>query len=189
MLEKVCTDLKEGARLGVSEDCRVPTTITNAPSALDHGEEVTDALIYWQNEKYAIGPFDENKKNSGLMCKMKPNGKAWIFVNLSKEKPVSVNKGIDKKKFPTAIFSTTAWIRIMLRCGKNCRFSECDWAVAYNQIRVNPEDVRLQGFSWLGKIFFEIRFIESTEFNVVEMTSDMLCTLLYCYSHSCTPSF
>ena len=65
------------------------------------------------------------------MCKMKPNGKARIILNLSRGKPVSVNEGIDKMEFPAVMSSTTAWIRIMIRCGKGCRFAKCDWQAAY----------------------------------------------------------
>lgn len=139
-LEKVRVDLTYGARLGVAEEYRKASTSTNAASALDHGEEVTDALLDWLKEGYCIGPFEpddvpfDEVKISGLMCKMKPNGKARIIVNFSKGKPVSVNDGIDKKKFPTAMSSTTAWIRILLRSGKNSRFCKCDWGAAYKQV-------------------------------------------------------
>lgn len=89
------------------------------------------------------------------MCKIKPNGKARIIINLSKGSPVSVNEFINNKEFPTPMSSTTAWIRIMLRCGRNCRFTKTDWSAAYKQVQVHPYDVWMQGFAWLGKIFFE----------------------------------
>ena len=126
-----------GARIGVHEGFRVSSSSTNAISALEHEEEVTDALIEWLNEGYDIGPFDpgdipfKNMRTSGLMCKMKPNGKARIILNLSKGRPVSVNEGIDKSQFPTSMSSTTAWIRIMIRCGMNCRFMKTDWSGKY----------------------------------------------------------
>ena len=134
MLDRVLSYVKNGARLGVSMECQVSSTSSNAASVLEHGEEVTDALVDWLHQRFVIGPFDpdnipfENCKISGLMCKMKPNGKARIIVNMSKGNPVSVNEGINKDDFPTAMSSTTAWIRIMWRCGKNCRFAKCDWA-------------------------------------------------------------
>ena len=56
-----------------------------------------------------------------------------IIVNLSKGNPYSVNEGIRKEEFPTAMSSTTAWIRILWRCGRNCKFAKCDWASAYKQ--------------------------------------------------------
>ena len=165
MLEKVLKDVREGARIGVSEAYRVSSRSTNAPSAIEHGEEVTDALLEWIDEGYVTGPYEEKEipfpaaKVSGLMCRMKPNGKARIIINLSKGKPSSVNEGIDKLEFPTAMSSTTAWIRIIWRCGKHCRFTKCDWASAYKQIRVHPDDIWMQGFAWLGRIFFELALV------------------------------
>ena len=47
----------------------------------------------------------------------------------------------------------------MLRCGKNCCFAKCDWSGTYKKIRVNPDDVWMQGFAWLGKIFFELSLV------------------------------
>ena len=165
VLGSVLRDLREGARIGVAEPFRIASKSTNAPSAIEHGEEVTDALLDWMEDGYVIGPFDEKDipfskaKISGLMCRMKPNGKARIIINLSKGSPTSVNEGIDKRDFPTVMSSTAAWIRIMWRCGRNCRFSKNDWSSAYKQIRVNEDDVWLQGFSWLGKVFFELALV------------------------------
>ena len=108
---------------------------------------------------FVIGPFKEKEvpfnvtKVSGIMWRMKPNGKARIIINLSKGHPMSVNEGIDKMDFPTAMSSTKAWVRILLRCGPNSIFAKCDWSSAYKQIKVHPDDVWMQGFAWLGKKF------------------------------------
>ena len=165
ILEKILSDLREGARIGVKEEYRVSSSSTNAPSAIEHGQEVTEALLDWLEDGFVIGPFSkeevpfEKMKLSGLMCRMKPNGKARIIINLSKGKPTSVNEGIDKMEFPTKMSSTKAWVMIMLRCGRNCKFVKCDWASAYKQIRVHPEDVWMQGFAWLGRVFFELALV------------------------------
>ena len=165
ILHKVLSDLRYGAKIGVAEEFRVESISTNAPSAIESGREVTDALLEWLEEGYVIGPFDKNEipfdkaKISGLMCKIKPNGKARIIVNLSKGNPFSVNDGIYKEDFPTAMSSTTAWVRILWRCGSNARFSKNDWSSAYKQIRVHQQDIWMQGFSWLGKIFFELALV------------------------------
>ena len=132
---------------------------------MECGEQVTDALLDWLEEGFVIGPYDpeevpfDKQKISRLMCRLKPNGKARIIINLSKGYPVSVNEGINKDDFPTAMSSTTAWIRILWRCGRNSRFAKNDWASAYKQVRVHPEDVWMQGFAWLGKIFFELALV------------------------------
>ena len=115
-LEQVRLDLTYGAKLGVAEECRVASSSPNATSALEHGEEVTDALLDWLQQGYCIGPYDledvpfKSIKISGLMCKIKPNRKARIILNLSKGKPILLNEGIDKNLFPAVMSSTTAWI-------------------------------------------------------------------------------
>ena len=152
-LERVIQDLKEGARLGVAEEFRKPSTATNAPSAIEAGYEVTDAVLGWLKDGYAMGPFEKNEipfkefKISGLMAKIKPNGKARVINNMSGGKPNSVNGGIDKKDFVYSMSSTRAWVRILVRCGKGCWMTKLDWAEAYKQIPVNKRDVELQGFA------------------------------------------
>ena len=164
-LEKVVKDLREGARLGVKPEFRKPSNASNAPSAIEAGYEVTDAVLGWLHDGYAMGPFEKeevpfkNFKISGLMAKIKPNGKARVINNMSGGKPNSVNGGIDKTDFVYSMSSTKAWVRIMVRCGKGCRFMKVDWAEAYKQIPVHKEDVELQGFAWLGKIFFELALV------------------------------
>ena len=165
ILERVVRDLKEGARLGVAEEFRVASTANNAPSAMEAGYQVTDAVVGWLRDGYAMGPFEkeevpfEDFKISGLMAKIKPNGKARVINNMSRGKPNSVNEGIDKEDFIYSMSSTRAWVRILIRCGKGARFMKVDWAEAYKQIPVHRDDVRLQGFAWLGKIFFELALV------------------------------
>ena len=106
VLDMVVRDLQEGARLGVTGKDRVASTSSNAASAMEHGEEVTDAIVGWLDDGYAIGPFDCDEipfnqvRVSGLMCKLKPTGKARVIVNMSRGQPYSVNEGIDKDEFP-----------------------------------------------------------------------------------------
>ena len=140
-MDLVTRDLKEGVRLGVKEEFKVSSVSNNAASSMEYGEQVTDALVGWLHEGFAIGPFDteevpfEKTRISGVMCKIKPTGSARVIINMSKGKPFSVNEGIDKTDFPTAMSSTRAWIRIMIRCGRNCKFMKSDWISAYKQIR------------------------------------------------------
>ena len=41
------------------------------------------------------------------------------------------------------------------------QFWKNDWAAAYKQVRVRPDDVRLQFFKWLQKYFAELSFVFS----------------------------
>ena len=140
ILGNVVTDLREGALLGVPEEDRIESRSTNAASAIESGQEVTDALIGWLHKGHAIGPFDqgdtpfEKIRISGLMCKLKPNGQARIICNMARGEPSAINDSIDKNNYPTSMSSTRAWIRIMIRCGRYCRFCKNDWSAAYKQV-------------------------------------------------------
>ena len=132
-LRAACRDLEQGARLGVSPEHFMASHSTNALSALECGEEVTDALAGWLNSKYAVGPFEPKEvpfemiRTSGLMTKKKPDSSVRIIVNLSKGKPQAVNEGIDKAKYHTVMSSTEEWVRILWRCGRDSRFCKVDW--------------------------------------------------------------
>ncbi len=63
----------------------------NAPSAIEAGAQVTDALAEWVQQGIVAGPFTPElrtkiAKVNGIMCRMKPNGTARIIVNLSAPK-------------------------------------------------------------------------------------------------------
>jgi hypothetical protein len=90
-LELVCRDLENGADIGCRGRAREPTVSGNAPSAIEAGAQVTDALAEWVQQGIVAGPFPpelrpKNAKVNGIMCRMKPNGTARIIVNLSAPK-------------------------------------------------------------------------------------------------------
>jgi hypothetical protein len=123
-LEAVCRDLENGADIGCRGDARSPTVSSNASSAYDCGAEVTDAVAGWVEDGIAAGPFDpalrpSNAKVNGVMCRIKPNGTARIILNMSAPKGKSVNDGINADDFPTSMSSTSKWIEVLDRAGKN----------------------------------------------------------------------
>ena len=132
--------------------------------AYEVGEQVSDAIAEWVNEGYARGPVEkkdlpEDAKVSGIMTKAKPNGSVRVILNLSSPIGKSVNEGIDNSQFPASMSSTTKWLRILHKAGKNCYIVKIDWRMAYKQIAVNPEDVNLQWFEWLGMYFCKLSLI------------------------------
>ena len=162
LLKEIYRDIKHGASLGVSKDCQVTSTATNAPSAFEDGEKVSDELASWISKGFVIGPMEKKDipfkqvKISGLMTKTKPNGSVRPILNFSRGDPKSLNEGIDTKDFPTVMSSTEEWVRILLRCGIRAKFCKNDWASAYKHIRVKNEEVWMQGFKWLDRYFFEL---------------------------------
>ena len=79
LLREIHQDLKNGASLGVEKECQISSTATNAPSAIEDGEKVSDELASWISKGFVIGPLEKKDipfketKISGLVTKVKPN--------------------------------------------------------------------------------------------------------------------
>ena len=119
ILQEVIRDIKNGAMIGVNDQYRIPSRSTNAPSAYDYGDRVSDSLCKMMRDGYIMGPFDVHelpfKENrfSGLMVKLKPDGSARMILNLSKGDPVSVNEGINSSDYPAIMSSTLEFVRLL----------------------------------------------------------------------------
>ena len=152
ILRKVVNDVKFGANLGVADMYRVQSSSTNAPSAYEFGDRVSDSLCKMMKEGYIMGPFEENDKPfeinrfSGLMVKLKPDGSARLILNLSKGDPYSVNEGINSSDYPSIMSSTSEFVRVLNRSGRGSLMTKIDWTSAYKQIRINHDDIWQQGF-------------------------------------------
>ena len=161
LVDTVCRDLENGADIGCKGMARLPSYSTNAPSAYDFPQQITDSIAEWITAGFAAGPFDpsdrpDNAKVNGIMCRQKPNGSARIILNLSAPKGACVNDGISSDDFPTTMASTKKWLEVLDKAGRNCLILKMDWASAYKHIAVRPEDVCLQYFNWLGMDFVEL---------------------------------
>ena len=164
LLNTVYLDLKVGAEIGCRGHYRSPTRASNAPSALEQGEKVSDAVAAWVASGFAYGPVPLSQvpahaKFSGLMARDKPNGAVRVILNLSAPKGLSVNEGIDTNEFPTVMSSTTKWLRAMNNAGRRCFFCKVDWSDAYKHVPVDLQDSDLQWFTWLGMAFKELCLI------------------------------
>ena len=162
LLQIILTDVEQGAKLGVIQGSDVASDSTNAPSSFQYGAQVSDAICKMISEGFVMGPLEESdlpftkSRFSGVMCKLKPNNTARVILNLSKGSPHSVNSGIDSSEFPTLMSSTTEFLRVLHRCGLGAEITKNDWAAAYKQIKMDPDQVWQQGFRWLGKVFYEL---------------------------------
>ena len=164
LLNTIYNDLLHGANLGCNGSSRLPSFSTNAPSAFEFAEHVTDTIADWTTKKFAYGPVPlthvpASAKINGMMTKLKPTGAVRIILNLSSPIGNCVNEGINKVDFPTIMSSTTKWLRALHLAGKNAKMCKIDWADAYKHIAVRPEDTDLQWFSWLGMAFKELCLI------------------------------
>ena len=163
-LNRVCKNLENGANIGCKDPFREPSFSSNASSAYESGQEVTDSVADWVEQGIAAGPFDPkdrpaSAKVNGMMCRIKPNGSARIILNLSAPKGASVNEGITAQEFPATMSSTTKWLEVLDRAGRRCNMAKVDWAAAYKHMAVRSDDLNLQYFHWLGKDFIELMLI------------------------------
>jgi hypothetical protein len=55
--------------------------------------------------------------------------------------------------------STTAWLVVLHKAGRNCWICKTDWSDAYKHFAVREQDTDLQWFSWGGKFFKELALI------------------------------
>ena len=60
-LQKVVTDLTEGARIGCTGKFRNPSVSYNSSMAYENGERVSDAIAEWVREGYARGPVNRGE--------------------------------------------------------------------------------------------------------------------------------
>ena len=163
-LNSVYEDLKYGARIGCKDDFRKPSKSTNAPSALDYGQHVSDSIADWLHKGFVYGPIPMHEvpasaKFNGLMTRPKPNGSVRIILNLSSPMGSCVNEGIDKADFPTTMSTTTDWLRTLQKAGRRARFCKIDWSDAYKHVAVHEDDTNLQWFEWCGMAFKELCLI------------------------------
>ena len=163
-LEAVCKDLKFGADIGCKGDFRLPSSATNAKSALLAGRQVSDALADWVTKGFVYGPVQreevpEGAKFSGLMVRPKPNGAVRVICNLSAPKDQSVNDGISTDDFPTTMDPLSKWLRALKTAGRGCKMVKVDWSDAYKHLAVSLADTDLQWFEWLDMCFKELCLI------------------------------
>jgi hypothetical protein len=72
---------------------------------------------------------------------------------------MSVNEGINKEEFPATMSSTSAWLKVLHKAGRDCWMCKTDWSDAYKHFAVCQQDTDLQWFSWGGKYFKELSLI------------------------------
>ena len=161
LLDAIIKDVRYGAAIGCKDPYREPSFSSNAPSAFEDGEKVSDAIASWVLNKYVFGPVDlmdvpPHAKFSGLMTRPKPNGSARVIINMSAPQGFSVNDGISNEDFPAFMSSTWQWVKALHKAGRFARMCKIDWSDAYKHLTVLLADTDLQWFMWLDKAFKEL---------------------------------
>ena len=158
-------NLRYGADTLVDESVLRPMTDENSKSMfLPHvGKHYTDQLATMIKKKFVCGPFDTspipNLRINSLFA-VQQSDKYRPILNLSKPDGNNFNDAVIPSKMRKVSMSTSRqFAETLHKTGKGSIISKLDHVSAYKLIPVKPEQYYLQGFTWLGKIFIEVRLI------------------------------
>ena len=160
---EIARDIRHGCDLGTRGEFLCPSTSSNAPSATEYGDRVTDSIVDGIKKGIIMGPMDkeeipfESVKVNGMLVALKENGVARICMNMSMGDPFCANEGMfNDERFEIRMSSTAEWLYSLHSAGRGCWFCKIDWSGAYKQLRTQETDVRQQFFQWCGKWFAEL---------------------------------
>jgi len=158
--DRVVQDLQSGSV--VPFNSTLPAIqVPNTASVAIHGEEFTDVLAWWILCGYVAGPFDNPPLpdfRTNAMMAVEQRDKIRIVMNLSGPKGESFNDAINELALEKVSMSSARLFGYSLvECGIGARMWKYDMVDAYKTIPAAQSDLRLQGFSWLGKYFVELK--------------------------------
>jgi hypothetical protein len=185
--ERVLSDLKEGGAVPFS--VHLPAArISNTPSVTEHGEEFTDTLAWWIRKKYVAGPFAAPPLPSfrtNSMMAVEQRNKIRIIMNLSAPKGDSYNDAIHEIALQKVTMSSARLFGYsVVECGRGAKMSKFDMVDAYKTVPAHSNDLRLQGFTWLGRYFIELKkvFGSKEAVSAFDRLNNTLVTLATCQS-------
>ena len=190
--KKVLKNLQEGAE-AFQKNPLPPLIAKNAKNTSTYGRHLTDTIATWVKKGFVAGPFDTppmpgfRANPLGVVVR---NGKVRPILNMSGPVGASFNDNVDETRLERLHMGTAKQFgKILRESGKGAKFSKFDIQDAYKLIPARTEDLRLQGYQWLGKYFIETRMSfggkpSPTNFDSLAKTKD----LLVCISSN-TPKF
>ena len=164
-VEQVLDILKQGADAHVSEDQLPPMVANNSKELLqpEVGELYTDQLATFIKKGHVAGPFDSNPLENlriNSIFSIDQGQKIRPIMNLSHPAGTSYNDAVLKENIPKVHMNTAQDVaKTIGAMGKGAIMSKVDQEDAYKQIHTKKQHLRLQGFSWLGKIFIELKLV------------------------------
>ncbi len=136
-------------------------TVPNTASVVLHGEEFTDVLAWWIRNGYVAGPFDNPplpEFRTNAMMAVEQRDKIRIVMNLSGPEGGSFNDAVNELALEKVTMSSARLFGYsIVECGIGARMWKYDMVDAYKTIPAAQSDLRLQGFTWLGKYFVELK--------------------------------
>ncbi len=181
---KKCIDyLTNGAPLHLSKNMG-PCSVPNSKNAIKFGPEVTDSIASWISKGFVAGPFKspptKNFRSNSILAVAQPD-KVRICLNVSLPKNQSLNDNIGKYKLEKVIMtSAKLFIYSIIEAGSGCEIWKFDFEDAYKNVPARINELRYQGFNWLGRYFVELKQIFGSassvqNFDVVSNTLKCLC--------------
>ncbi len=157
--DRVVNDLNENSAVPFAVYLPAARTPNNS-SVVEHGEEFTDTLAWWICKGYVAGPFGApplaNFRTNAMMAVTQKN-KIRIIMDLSAPKGSSYNDAINDSDLEKVSMSSARLFGYSVQdCGIGARMWKFDMVDAYKTIPAAQQDLRLQGFTWLGRFFIEL---------------------------------
>ena len=134
-------------------------TVPNSVSVTAHGAQFTDVLAHWIKCGFVAGPFvlpPYPNFRVNQMLAIDQHSKVRIVMNLSGPEGESFNDAIIEESLEKVHMSTAREFGYtVIDCGRGARMWKWDMDNAYKNLPAKICDLRLQGFSWLGRFFVE----------------------------------
>ena len=161
IVNKRCSELREGARIGYSGP-RCPRFSPNLPTAYFNPEVVTGNLTDEVSKGRTMGPFltppFENFQVSpiGLVPKKHSDKFQTIFhLSFPKSETSSINYFIEKDDFSLQYITIDNAIAAIQKFGPGCYMGKTDIESAFRLIPVHANDWALMGMFWNGQYYFD----------------------------------
>ncbi len=179
--------LREGA--GACQKSQLPpVSCSNAKLTLIYGEEITDSIAVFVKKGYVAGPFDAPPLDGFRVNSLKAvdqGEKIRPVLNVSLPIGGSFNDNVDELGLEKVSMSTARKVSYsIMDAGKNAGLCKFDLVDAYKNVPAKIFDLRLQGFSWLGKYFVENRqiFGAKTAVSNYDRVGKTILLLSLCYA-------
>jgi len=136
-----------------------PVKATNAKSAYEFGEMLTDPIASWVKNKMVAGPYNKAPlpgfRSNPLMA-VAQKSKIWPMMNLSGPKGDAFNEAVDPTRLKKLTMSSAKLFgQSLKRAGRGAVFANYDITEAYKLIPAAKDQWKNFGFRWLGKWFYD----------------------------------
>ena len=132
-------------------------------SDIDVGLQLADTIVTSIKKKFIAGPFSApplfNSRINQMFPIVQPD-KVRMIVNMSYPPGFSFNDNLNYSALRKVTMSSAPIVGELIRkCQGKATLSKYDMVAAYKLVPCQIKDIKLQGFSFLGKYFYETRQI------------------------------